>query len=331
MNEAIKTYYKDLIKDDDMGLYSFLYPIYDETQYDVLSEDKFYQETISFNSSRDKDFQQYINLLEYVDVEISFDDIKNYLNDKNKSYLDIEPDMNNYNFEYDNVYENLEYDAKYNYLNISKELLDKLRLRNPEKISCKLGLYGGNQYEVQLPFITSYTKEYTIPELSFNVNYDSMILNRFKNKTYINIDNTSPLIFGNIPFEWLKKMYRKPRFCSYCLNEERFYILNKDVSRIEELMNDICKNGLLNPLPLGVNGNGKLIDSAQCNTCLMIALYLQLPYIPSIIYVCHKSHITETIDAVKNDRDSYDIATEYCNPYIKFREKKEYDVYEREQ
>lgn len=325
LNRAITYYYEELLKNDDNKQYQFLYPLYAGNYSHYLNDSEFKQTYIEVDWNKlNNDFQQYINLREEIEVEVSFEDVEPYLNDNTKLLLEQAPNNKYINYEYDNTFENFEYFANYDFLIVGEELLSRLRLVAPNKIKCKIGLYNGNKYPVNLPFIKSYTKNFEIPKLEFTFDFNKVCVNQFITKSYelLRTDDNKliPAIFGNIPFEYYSHAFKKTKSLFYDLNTQSFVLLESDMQHFDNLIEDFAQNGMLNPLPLGVNSNGKIIDVAQCNSGLMVALYLQLPIIPSILYKNYTDHYTNHIPAIADDTSCLKFANEYCNPYIIFKD-----------
>ena len=328
LNEAIIDYYEKLIKNDDICSYDFLYPLYtDPDNNKYLSDKKFTNREIVFDKKTLLNYKSFLNIRDEIITEVNLDDVLPYLTDNAKLILNTETDQNNKNFTYEDTFENFEYYADYNYLMIGPELLNELKINYPNKIKCKLGLYNVFA-STGIKFIDENVKNFVqktdIPDLILNIPEKGKY-NKFILKNYINLftsENMSiPALLVNLPYSFYKKAFLKSTAFYYDIKQQDYFVLHHNSTYIQKLLSTICTDGVLNPLPLGINDNGKIVDITHCNNVFIIALLLQLPTIPVILYKHFRNHYTNDLEKIKNDLNSLDEANQIFYPYVRLRAK----------
>ena len=113
----------------------------------------------------------------------------------------------------------------------------------------------------------------------------------------------------NLPYEYYSQ--HKPHFRElfYDTEEKCWKSSSKSRKSLEGLINSVAENGFKQPLCFLLAENYQLIPIG-CHTRILIATYLQLPTIPSVILV-----LPETFKGNKNV-NNIELARKYLTPYI---------------
>lgn len=260
---------------------------------------------------------------QYLDVTISINDLYQYMSENELLRF------NNISSEYYNsddynlnpLFTNFEYWAKYGKINISKNVVDKIK----EKfiITTQMILFDIENNNYPLPhFIKDYKHLDKPAHLQVDISNEGSY-NILKNESKVYEDTIYNhkvyYKFCNIPYSYYSTHIIQPCSLHYNYTLERFISSLKESPEIENQIINISKEGLHVPLTLKINKSGVITKPVNCNTRLITSLYLKLPYIPCILMYDGTNDIT-------NYLPNYPVNNVYCEDFIK---KNHNDLYQR--
>lgn len=259
---------------------------------------------------------------QYLDVTISINDLYQYMSENELLRF------NNISSEYYNsddynlnpLFTNFEYWAKYGKINISNDVVDKIK-ENPV-ITTQMILFDIENNNYPLPhFIENYkhidkpthlqvdipnTGTYNILKNESSVYEDTI----YNHKVYYKL--------CNLPYDYYSTHIIQPCSLHYNYTLERFISSLKESPAIENQIINVAKEGMHIPLILKVNKNGVITKPVNCNTRMITALYLKLPFVPCVLMFDGTTDVT-------NYLPDYPLENDYCTDYLKNNHKDFYD------
>lgn len=246
---------------------------------------------------------------QYIDIKVTLNDIYMYMSENELlRFNHIKSDyFNSDDFMPNPPFTEFEYWAKYNKITASQKNFDILKEK--KELNTKAILFG---IEDKGDYIPSFIKDY------LNIKKHSLFKFDIEEKgVYTYLKQESPVYkdtsysnnifykFCNIPYEYYSKHIIQPCSLHYNYTLKKFISSMKEEDQIKDIIIDINKNGLRNPLFLKINKYGTITQPINCNTRLISALYLKLPYIPTVLIYDGTTDITTYINDYNNS--CYDI------------------------
>jgi hypothetical protein len=120
----------------------------------------------------------------------------------------------------------------------------------------------------------------------------------------------------NLPHEYYSSVQLLDYIYCYDIINKDFWFTGSSRQETDDLLLDICKNGITNPLYLEID-NGTIVSTRDSNTRILLALYLKLPYIPVSLYATSENiDYFETLIDKKNANK--ELINSICDPYFVF-------------
>lgn len=251
---------------------------------------------------------------QYLDVKVNINDFYTLMSENELIQFNNESSeyFNSDDYNDNPPFANFEYWAKYNKINISKEVAE--RIKKEKEIVSQMILFDIENQCCELPYFIKDYQDIKQPTY-FKVNVDENgVCNVFKkpSKVYINNVYNHKVVYQlcNLPYEYYSKHIIQPCSLHYNYTLNKFISSLKESPEIENQIQDINKNGLMLPLVLKINKNGVITKLVNCNTRFISAYYLKLPEIPAVLMYDGTNDITSYLS-------NYPLDNDYCKNYLK--------------
>lgn len=142
------------------------------------------------------------------------------------------------------------------------------------------------------------------------------LLATFEEPKVINLPEISTRCYCiNLPYEYFSLNLQKWLEYSYSFKEQAWRISYDNLEYIKNLIKDIGKRGLQNPLCFALSSKGQLVSLA-CNSRMFLAKYLGLDYVPAIICISDRFNFNDAKQFINEEQDVRALANKCLAPYI---------------
>lgn len=140
-----------------------------------------------------------------------------------------------------------------------------------------------------------------------------------------------PVLSINVPYEYYSIQDIPENVYTWDIDSNRYRFSDKTDEEVTAMFNDICKNGIREPLFMQIT-QGKIVSASDDNyIALLIAQYLKLPSIPVTLYMMKNTSSSKLLESLRHcdivnsyiddysvDENEWNMATEMCFPYMIF-------------